>query len=112
MNVIERIERGELILSIAEGVEDLPGFVYSEKEEDRAELLRLAKIGAAMQWVPVTLDTMPKHEQDCIICTKDKEVLGGFYYSAECPGFYGKRVGYDVDFVAHYMPLPPLPEPK
>ena len=49
-DVIERIEKGELLLQIREFTgKKLPGTVFSEKQQDHDEILHLAKIGQQMQ---------------------------------------------------------------
>lgn len=57
MDVLERIERGEIVIDAHVVTKDDNGYsVVSETEFDdvaSAELLRLARLGQAMQWVSV-----------------------------------------------------------
>lgn len=46
MDIVERIEKGELLLQVRELTEEkLPGTVHPEKQQDHDELMRLAKFG-------------------------------------------------------------------
>ena len=105
MDVIERIERGEFIVH----------------EHDWDELVRLAKIGQQMQWVPVS-ERMPEKDVLVLLYLNDGEhtkITTGKIYASDDARVDGKFcVGFDQvcpDFlkrevVTHWMPLPPLPE--
>lgn len=125
MNVIERIEAGEIRVGI--------GFMYNDKEypgfekdlqmrkDTKAELLRLAKLGAAMQWISVN-DELPELKKPL------QEAVYVLTYSTDCPHMppmvskfdydvnEGTEVFYFADddetmnhYVSHWMELPAGP---
>lgn len=106
MNVIERIERGELAvikcMSCSEG-HRLRNYAKAET----GELLRLAQLGQAMQWVSVD-ERLPEPFETVVVYTGNR-ILHGFYDSDI------KRIVlycYSQTKATHWMPLPPAPGVK
>ena len=119
VDVIERIERGEMIVSeLVDGklTKLVPDF------NANTELLRLAKIGQRMQWVSVG-ERLPKKNVLVLLYLNDGEhtkITTGKIYASDDAKYDGEFcIGFDQvypDFlkrqvVTHWMPLPePLKE--
>jgi hypothetical protein len=138
MNVIERIERGEIPRH------DTDKVILNHK--DFTELLRLAKIGQQMKWVSVA-ERVPENRQRVLVALKNeygriwrtcaeyiapKTVLAEIFLDEDCEyeefadydaekdcyyapaGFYESNYCTDENYhigekVLAWMPLPPLP---
>jgi hypothetical protein len=102
MNVIERIERGEITLQL---IPNDGTWRHAWDENDcYKDLLRLAKHGRQMQWVPIS-ERLPEDGQVVDVLVKD---LGRGYklFRQTDYKFYGS---FPI-WVTHWMELPPLPE--
>lgn len=109
MDVLERIEKGELSFDIF----NTKTFQPSVKSE--IELLKLAKLGQQMQWVSVA-DRLPDEGQSV-----DIWVAKGYGHPGrsadviyrEDDGERWFEIGdmtFDLEEVSHWMPLPPSPK--
>lgn len=127
MNVIERIERGEIkvisesmIKTISGNKEVCTGIKVSNDEpEATAELLRLVKIGAAMQWVPCS-ERLPEPGKVCDIWDCELGRNFEYMYSEDdnafiknafpAPWFIPAKDVTHWRYSGSDKPLPPLPE--
>jgi hypothetical protein len=106
MDVLERIEKGELVSYVIEMVIDERGVKDVESRNDLSvELMCLAKIGKQMQWVSIK-DNIPKKEEDVIVFRIDDH--------NSCIGWIGESGqwwsnGEMLHSVTHWMPVPPNP---
>lgn len=100
MNVIEQIEKGEIIIQ-AFGNEDGISKIVTD------ELLRLAKLGQQVQWVSIG-ERKPQNGQVCDVWVvpNGKRVTNIKYHGN---GFIG-WAEHDRDKITHWMPLPPAPK--
>lgn len=99
MNVIERIEKGEINIRLITDFARYGGII---DDESKAELLRLAKLGQQMQWVSV-YKRFPEVNQDVLIA-KGKSVDSGWL------NLHGNFIGLGGIQPTHWMPLPPAPK--
>lgn len=106
MDVLERIEKGEIHVDIY-NAKTCIGDVEVDKE-----LFRLAKLGQRMQWQGI--ESAPKDGARIIVCVKglkDSQGEAAFINNEwRCPDSYQERTytGYVVA-PTHWMPLPPNP---
>lgn len=103
-DIIERIERGETKLAISQNKKVT---TFAEVEQigkqdvlDRAEILRLAKVGQTMQWIPVS---DPRLVPFRVIVKYRHGIAEGVYYD----GKFMRNLDGRNEFpsVTHYMPL-------
>lgn len=101
MNVIERIKSGEIVVGMLDG--------WYEPLEDngvaKEELLRLAKLGAEMQWISVS-ERLPDKCCSCFIWHISDE-FGGMCIAAHYNSIK-KTFGHEERFggkTTHWMPM-------
>ena len=108
--MIKDIESGKLEVQIVKRIckiDDVIGLV-EVRENALSELLRLAKIGEQMQWMPVS-ERLPERCCSCFIWHVDKE-FGGMCIAA----YYNsikKSFGHEERFGGKTLYWMPLPEP-
>jgi len=104
MSVIDKIERGELVLAVGtwEGSEMRTSALKS------SELLRLAKLGATRKWIDGTPPAFGPDERQWVVieyltfCLKTKAYLTVYWNGAS---YSDKK----VQFARKWMPLPDVP---
>lgn len=84
-DLISRIDRGEVSVSVARPISELPG-AFMEIQGDIDELIRLAKLGQQRDWIPVT-ERLPEEMEDKgyymepmhVLCTDGKNIYKAYY---------------------------------
>jgi len=122
MDVIERVERGELICPECNSDEvyyenpvsgsgkytcqdcefmgELNEFNYSISAKDKAEILRLAKIGQQMQWVPVS-ERLPEDNQICDFMNKEGDRIIDVRFKRATNSIYSVLTGRFLTGINH-----------
>lgn len=117
MNVIDRVEGGEVVIYCQECRSD--GRYLTESFECKNELISLAKIGQQMQWISVSerLPERPLYDWVLVAIKLVPENWYGVPHIAELRNGVWYSNSYNAPFestcgivVTHWMPLPKRPK--
>lgn len=114
MDVLERIEKGELIVAVWPFGND---FTTEESRKLREELLQLAELGQQTQWVSV-VDDLPKKDSlvDILIDGTDRVVnviysdnQKKYLWTDEYEEYHWRDIEAAGEKITHWMYTPDLP---